>query len=436
MIDQTYMKLAIELALRGTGHTSPNPLVGAVIVKNNKIIGQGYHARYGDLHAERAALAACTESPEDATIYVTLEPCCHHGKQPPCTDAILESGIKRVIVGSRDPNPLVSGKGARILREHGVEVIEDFMREECDAINPIFFHYIQTGRPYVTLKYAMTMDGKIATKTGASRWITGEKARENVHRDRNRHAAILVGIGTVLADDPLLNCRIEGGKDPVRVICDTKLRIPLDSQIVRTAKDIPTILAVGEECLQEDLEQVDSTQELSIKSASTPAQVTAASATPDHNNPTQADSTPAGASQVASDPVNPSPTIESKSIPSKLTALQTTGIRILPLPLRDGHLDLDALMEALGKEKIDSVLIEGGSQIAWSALSAGIVNKIQTYIAPKIFGSQKAPGPVGGDGVKLPAEAFALGAPKIKMLGDDILIESEVIPCSQVSSKK
>ena len=382
--DQTYMKLAIELALRGTGHTSPNPLVGAVIVKNNKIIGQGYHARYGDLHAERAALAACTESPEGATIYVTLEPCCHHGKQPPCTDAILESGIKRVIIGSRDPNPLVSGNGARILREHGVEVIEDFMRQECDAINPIFFHYIQTGRPYVTLKYAMTMDGKIAAKTGESRWITGEKARENVHKDRNRHAAILVGIGTVLADDPLLNCRIEGGKDPVRVICDTKLRIPLDSQIVRTAKDIPTILAVGEDFLQGNWEQAASTQE----------------------------------------------------IKSKLISLKAAGIRILPLPLRDGHLDLDALMEALGNEKIDSVLIEGGSQIAWSALSSGIVNKIQTYIAPKIFGSQKAPGPVGGDGVKLPAEAFALGAPEIKFLGDDILIESEVISCSQASLKK
>ncbi|MCI5853047.1 MAG: bifunctional diaminohydroxyphosphoribosylaminopyrimidine deaminase/5-amino-6-(5-phosphoribosylamino)uracil reductase RibD, partial [Firmicutes bacterium] len=250
MINSDYMKLAIQLALQGTGHTSPNPLVGAVIVKDDQIIGQGYHARYGDLHAERAALAACTQSPEGATIYVTLEPCCHHGKQPPCTEAILESGIKHVIIGSRDPNPLVSGKGSRILREHGIEVTEDFMREECDAINAIFFHYIQTGMPYVTLKYAMTMDGRIATRTGASRWITGEKARENVHKDRNRHAAILAGIGTVLTDDPLLNCRIDGGKDPVRVICDTSLRIPLDSQIVHTAKEIPTIIAVGADLLQ------------------------------------------------------------------------------------------------------------------------------------------------------------------------------------------
>lgn len=374
MTNSDYMKLAIQLALQGTGHTSPNPLVGAVIVKDDQIIGQGYHARYGDLHAERAALAACTQSPEGATIYVTLEPCCHHGKQPPCTEAILESGIKHVIIGSRDPNPLVSGKGSRILREHGIEVTEDFMREECDAINAIFFHYIQTGMPYVTLKYAMTMDGRIATRTGASRWITGEKARENVHKDRNRHAAILAGIGTVLTDDPLLNCRIKGGKDPLRVICDTKLRIPLDSQIVRTAKEIPTMIAAGE-----DLDQ---------------------------------------------------------SISSKLTALKAAGFRILPLSLKDGHPDLHALMEALGKEKIDSVLIEGGSQIAWSALSCGIVNKIQTYIAPKIFGSQEAPGPVGGAGVELPAECFALGTPDIRMLGDDILIESEVISCSQALSKK
>lgn len=388
MINSDYMKMAIQLALQGTGYTSPNPLVGAVIVKDDQIIGQGYHARYGDLHAERAALAACTQSPEGATIYVTLEPCCHHGKQPPCTEAILESGIRHVIIGSRDPNPLVSGKGSRILREHGIEVTEDFMREECDAINAIFFHYIQTGMPYVTLKYAMTMDGRIATRTGASRWITGEKARENVHKDRNRHAAILAGIGTVLTDDPLLNCRIEGGKDPLRVICDTKLRIPLDSQIARTAKEIPTIIAVGADLLQ----------------------------TSDTGSPVLRSSLP--------------------EISRKAEALKAAGCRILPLPLKDGHPDLHALMEALGKEKIDSVLIEGGSQIAWSALSCGIVNKIQTYIAPKIFGSQEAPGPVGGAGVELPAECFALGTPDIRMLGDDILIESEVISCSQASSKK
>ena len=172
MTDREYMLRAIELAALGTGYTSPNPLVGAVIVKDGRIIGEGYHERYGSLHAERNAIAALTESAEGATIYVTLEPCCHHGKQPPCTEAILESGITKVVIGSRDPNPLVAGKGVAFLREHGITVEEDFMREECDRLNPIFFHYITEKLPYVVMKYAMTLDGKIATKTGASKWIS------------------------------------------------------------------------------------------------------------------------------------------------------------------------------------------------------------------------------------------------------------------------
>ena len=237
------MRLALELAKRGCGWTNPNPMVGAVLVKHGRIIGQGYHTRYGELHAEREALKACTESPEGATMYVTLEPCCHHGKQPPCTDAILEAGIARVVVGSEDPNPLVAGKGLERLRVQGVEVATGVLRDACDALNQVFFHFIQTRRPYVVMKYAMTMDGKIATRTGASQWITGEAARRRVHQDRHRYAAVLAGIGTVLADDPLLTCRLEGGKNPIRVLCDTHLRIPLHSQIVRTAREVPTILA-------------------------------------------------------------------------------------------------------------------------------------------------------------------------------------------------
>ena len=243
MPDRRYMERAIELAEKGRGFTSPNPLVGAVIVKEGQIIGEGYHKKCGDLHAERNAIASLKESAKGAEIYVTLEPCCHYGKTPPCTEAILEAGIKRVIIGSRDPNPLVSGKGAKFLREHGVEVVEDFMRKECDRLNPIFFHYIQTKTPYVTMKYAMTADGKIATKTGASKWITGEAARRKVHEYRHEHMAIMAGIGTVLADDPMLNVRIDGLKSPIRIICDCFLRIPLDSQIVKTAKEYPTIVA-------------------------------------------------------------------------------------------------------------------------------------------------------------------------------------------------
>lgn len=239
------MERAIELAKRARGFTSPNPMVGAVIVKDGRVIGEGYHERCGELHAERNALASLTESAEGATIYVTLEPCCHYGKTPPCTEAIIEHKLAKVVIGSRDPNPLVSGKGAAILRKAGIEVVEDFMREECDAINPIFFHYITTKRPYVAMKYAMTMDGKIATRTGASKWITGEATRNHVQTLRHAYKGIMVGIGTVLADNPMLNCRMQGGIDPVRIVCDTHLRIPMDCQIVQTADTIETILATS-----------------------------------------------------------------------------------------------------------------------------------------------------------------------------------------------
>lgn len=242
MTDKDYMRRAIELAKKGAGHTAPNPMVGAVIVKGGRIIGEGYHPRCGLLHAERNAFAACTEDPEGADIYVTLEPCCHYGRTPPCTEIIIEKKISRVIIGSRDPNPKVSGKGAAILREHGITVEEDFLREECDELNPVFFHYITTKKPYVVLKYAMTLDGKIASRTGASKWITGSEARQHVHKLRGRYAAILAGIGTVLADDPMLNCRIEGAHQPLRVILDSSLRIPEDSQICRSAGEYETLI--------------------------------------------------------------------------------------------------------------------------------------------------------------------------------------------------
>lgn len=246
MTDKEYMLRAIELAKRGRGWTNPNPMVGAVIVKNGRIIGEGYHIKCGELHAERNAIASLTESAEGATIYVTLEPCCHQGKTPPCTDAILNQKIARVVIGSRDPNPKVSGKGAAILRKAGIQVEEDFMREECDRLNPVFFHYITTGTPYVVMKYAMTADGKIATKTGASKWITGPEARKEVQRMRSRYMGIMAGIGTVLADDPMLNVRIEGKRSPVRIICDSHLKIPPDSQICKTAGVYRTIIACGE----------------------------------------------------------------------------------------------------------------------------------------------------------------------------------------------
>lgn len=237
------MRRAIELAKGGTGFTNPNPLVGAVIVKGGKIIGEGFHEKYGSLHAERNALKNAAEDVHGADIYVTLEPCCHTGKQPPCTEAIIESGIKRVIIGSRDPNPLVHGKGAKILRDKGIEVVEDFLRGECDALNDIFFHYISTKMPYVIMKIAVSADGKIATVSGHSKWITSEQSRAHSHEIRKRVAAILVGSNTVKADNPSLTCRTENPSNPIRVICDSSLTIPLTSNVVQTANEVPTYIA-------------------------------------------------------------------------------------------------------------------------------------------------------------------------------------------------
>lgn len=360
MEDTRFMRMALELAQRGCGRTNPNPMVGAVIVKDGRVIGQGYHDHYGGLHAERAALQSCTESPRGAVLYVTLEPCCHFGRQPPCTDAILEAGIKRIVVGSSDPNPLVSGRGLTQLSSGGVQVETEFLQAECDALNPVFFHFICTGTPYVTMKYAMTMDGKIATRTGASRWITGETARQRVHAERGHYAAIMAGIGTVLTDDPLLTCRTEDGRNPLRVICDTHLRIPLEGQIVRTASSVPTVIAAG-----------------------------------------------SGSNE-------------------KRKQLEAAGCRVWDMPMSDGHVDLQALMKRLGDEKIDSVLLEGGSTLNWAALETGIVQKVQAYIAPKLFGGA-AKTPVEGLGAALPEQAFLLKNTSVTALGEDFLLESEVV---------
>ena len=360
--DEKYMRQAIALALKGTGRVNPNPLVGAVVVKDGRIIGEGYHQQYGCPHAERNALAACTESAAGATIYVTLEPCCHHGKNPPCTEALIAAGISRVVVGSPDPNPLVAGKGIAQLKAAGIQVEEGFLQAECDAINFIFFHYITTNKPYLALKYAMTADGKIACHTGASRWITGEVARHHVHQLRNKYAAIMVGTGTVLADDPELTCRIENGNNPVRIVCDTQLRTPLSSKLVTTAKEVPTIIAT---CCQEE---------------------------------------------------------------SRHKPYQEAGCQVLVVPAKNGGVDLQALVHRLGQEKIDSVLVEGGGQLNWSLLQAGLVQRVYTYIAPKIFGGAAAKSPVGGIGVDNPQQAFQMRVVATQQLGEDFLLEQEVLP--------
>lgn len=366
MAEEQFMKRAIELAKQGVGWTAPNPLVGAVVVKNGRVIGEGYHRKYGELHAERNALAACTEDPAGAILYVTLEPCCHYGKTPPCTEIIIEKKIAKVVIGSRDPNPKVAGKGARILREHGIEVVEDYMREACDALNPVFFHYITTKTPYVVLKFAMTLDGKIATRTGASKWITGEAARNHVHQLRGRYAGILAGIGTVLADDPMLNCRIDGAHQPLRIILDSHLRIPMGSRLVRSAKEYPLLIVCNE----------------SIRDREEGA--------------------------------------------SRIQKLEEAGAKVWTLPEKNGHPDLNALMQRLGEEKIDSVLIEGGGTVNEAALKAHIVHHVYAYIAPKIFGGEDAKTPVEGTGIRLPQECAKLRLAKITVLLNDMLLEYDV----------
>lgn len=372
MPEEKYMRRAIELAKKGSDHVNPNPLVGAVIVRDGEIIGEGYHECYGQLHAERNAIANAKKrgnSLEGSTIYVTLEPCCHYGKTPPCTEAIIEEKIARVVVGSDDPNPLVSGKGFQMLREKGIEVIPHFLKEECDAMNHVFFHYIRTGTPYVAMKYAMTMDGKIACYTGDSKWVTGEESRAHVQTLRNHYKGIMAGIGTVLADDPMLNCRIEGGRDPIRIIADSHLRIPMDSQLVRTAGQQPLIVA----CLPDaDEEKAAQLQEKGVEVLRIPGVTTA------------------------------DITEEQKEV-----------------------ISLPVLMKELGARKIDGILLEGGGQLNESALQAGIVDRIYCYIAPKIFGGAQAKTPVEGQGLTRAADAWQFNRIGMQEFGQDILLEYE-----------
>lgn len=236
--DEHFMNLAILLARKGGGNVNPNPQVGAIIVNDGRIIGQGYHEKYGEAHAEINAFKSCIESPEGSTIYVTLEPCAHQGKQPPCFEAIIKNKVKRVVIGSLDPNPLVAGKGIEAMKKAGIDVSLKVLEKECKDLNKIFFHYVTQRTPYVMMKYAMTLDGKIATYKGQSKWITGEKARQKVHEDRSRFMAIMIGVETLLKDDPQLTARIKNGINPIRIICDTQLRTPLTSKIVSTAFEI------------------------------------------------------------------------------------------------------------------------------------------------------------------------------------------------------
>ncbi|MGN0072478.1 MAG: bifunctional diaminohydroxyphosphoribosylaminopyrimidine deaminase/5-amino-6-(5-phosphoribosylamino)uracil reductase RibD [Coriobacteriales bacterium] len=364
MNHEPLMRRALALAAKGAGWVAPNPHVGAVIVRDGTIIGEGWHTAYGELHAEREALADCArrgEDPRGATAYVTLEPCCHTGKQPPCTEALIAAGISRVVMGAPDPNPLVAGKGIRQLRDAGIEVVEGVLVEECRAINRAWLYYIQTKLPFVTMKYAMTLDGKIASCTGDSRWVTGEHARQRVHEDRALAAAIMVGVGTVLADDPLLSARpqgVENPHQPARFVLDSQLRTPADSQLALTAWEQPTY--------------------------------------------------------IVCEPDAPA---------SRREELKDAGCKIWTMPAREGRIDLHELLRTMGEKGFQDVIVEGGGQLHGSLLATGMVKRVQAYIAPKLIGGKAAPSPVEGAGIPLMEMALPLQDVSVTPLGSDLLVE-------------
>ena len=353
-----YMKRAIELAKMGEGKVNPNPLVGAVIVKNGKIIGEGFHRYFGGPHAEIDAINNATESVEGADIYVTLEPCSHYGKTPPCALALVKHKFNSVFIGTKDPNPLVAGKGIKILEDAGIHVFCGICEQECIKLNEVFLKYIETKLPFVVMKTGVTLDGKIATVTGESQWITDEKSREYVHKLRNSLSGIMVGVNTVIADNPKLTSRIEGGRNPIRIITDSTLRTPENSNVL----DISTgrcIIAVSE----------------------------------------KADS-------------------------EKCRRFEEKGIEIIKVG--KNQVDLKELMKILGNMGIDSILIEGGGELNFSALKEGIVDKVITVIAPKILGGKEAKTSVMGKGIEHISDAVELSDITVKNIFNDTVITGYV----------
>ncbi len=355
-----YMKRAFELAKHGWGRTNPNPLVGAIIVKNDKIIGEGFHEFIGGAHAEVNAIRNAKTDVSGGTIYVSLEPCSHFGRTPPCIQAIINAGLKEVVIAMEDPNPKCNGNGIGILRKAGITVVENVLEKKEKKINEIFIKYITQKKPFVIMKSAMTLDGKIATSKGNSKWVTGESARNNVHLMRDRVSAIMVGINTVLADDPMLTTRRDGVDcgEAVKIIVDSTGKLPLSSRLLSTGK---TILATTSEIDQ-----------------------------------------------------------------NKEKQLIEKGVIILKCEGENGSVNLNTLMDKLYELEIDSVLIEGGGTLNWSAIESGIVDKVMCYIAPKIIGGKNALTPVEGSGIQVMNDAINLTDIEVQRFGDDILIEGYI----------
>ena len=358
--DERFMRRALRLAARGIGHTSPNPVVGALVVKGGQVVGEGYHRQAGSPHAEIHALDNAGDQAKSATLYVTLEPCNHQGRTPPCTEVIVRSGVGRVVVGCTDPNPRVAGGGAEYLRRRGIKVDVGILEEDCLRLNEPFIKHVTTGLPLVIAKMAASLDGKIATHLGDSHWISNERSRQFVHNLRHAVDAILVGVGTVVADNPQLTARLSSrkGKNPLRIILDTHLRTPVDSLVVCQTKETPTIVASGPKPYKKRREE-----------------------------------------------------------------LEGKGVEVLSLPLMRGRVSLPELLKHLGNRDITSLLVEGGAEVHGGFFYDNLVDKVYLFFAPKIIGGNRAVPMVGGFGVGKVAEALTLKNLTIRRFDDDIMVE-------------
>jgi diaminohydroxyphosphoribosylaminopyrimidine deaminase / 5-amino-6-(5-phosphoribosylamino)uracil reductase len=356
-----YMRRAILLALKACGRTSPNPMVGAVVVKGGEVVGEGYHSRAGHPHAEIEALSRSGHYARSADLYVTLEPCGHFGRTPPCTEAIIAAGIKRVFVGMKDPNKQVSGKGLRSLKKHGIDIVSDVLKEECVKLNRPFIKVMKTGVPFVILKTAMSMDGKIATRSGDSRWVTGKLARNYVHKIRNQVDAILVGTETILKDDPRLTCRLKVGdvKQPVRIILDRRNRIPFSAKVFKNSCSQKVIYVTG----------------------------------PDTSS-------------------------------SRLKILVSKKVVVLKGKILKSGFDIKHLLKELASRGMNSILIEGGAELNASVVKAGVVDRVVAFISPMLIGGAHAPSFLGGQGVVKVKGAMKLKDINVTKIGEDLMVEA------------
>jgi diaminohydroxyphosphoribosylaminopyrimidine deaminase/5-amino-6-(5-phosphoribosylamino)uracil reductase len=359
--DERFMRKALSLARRGRGSTSPNPLVGALVVKEGRIIGSGYHKRAGAPHAEAEAIAEAGKGARGATLYVTLEPCHHYGRTPPCTRAILESGIRTVVIGIGDPNPHVEGGGAEYLRAQGLEVRCGVLEEECARENEVYLKYVTQGKPFVTVKGALTLDGWIATRTGNSKWITNEKSRRFVHTLRKTSDAIMVGVETVIADDPLLTPYLRKGPepDPIRVIVDTNLRVPLESRILTGETSTLTCIAAG-----------------------------------------------------------------SKVSTARTKRIEELGARVIRCKLKGGRVDLEDLFDRLAEMSVCSVLVEGGANLFTTVIRERFVDKYYLFLAPKLLGGDTGVPFTRGPGCDIIKDCWELDVAGVRRFDDDIMVEA------------